>query len=150
MYDNKVKEAWRGWAWNQIKNRLKSSFNKRVCVLAGDIAGDLPKSVKHGFECVGVDVNQACVDEFRSSGGVAVKDQLRYQLACLKPDGLIADLTSGTTTKNLAMLCDSIYLCDAVVFNFLRGRDKGMHEVDGTAPSYSDSGQIRLRVERVT
>jgi hypothetical protein len=139
VYDNATKDSWRGWAWNQLETRLGKSYAyapKKVCVLAGDIAGDLPHAVKRNIDCVAVDTSQNCVRRFRENGGVATNDGLHNQIIALQPDGIIADLVSGVTVNSCRMMIDATGVCDAVIFNLLRGRDKGMGEADLMMPSF--------------
>lgn len=128
MYDNATKETWRGFAWNQVSERLKRvpGSQQRVCVLAGDIAADRECATKRGLECVAVDCNLSAVKNYRRAGGVAIQDRLKNQILTLQPHALIADLVSGITPEVVSMYWSALGLCDVVVFNLLRGRDKGI------------------------
>jgi len=139
-YDNPTKDTWRGWAWNQISERMGKSYSyrpKTVCVLAGSIAADLRCAAKHNVNCVGVDFDSDCVACFRDSGGVAVQDSLQNQIFAMQPNGVIADLLCGCTPGAGSMLLDSIAASEAVVFNFLRGRDKGIQRFPSEVPDYT-------------
>lgn len=130
MYDNATKDTWRGFVWNQVADRLKRcpGTKQRVCVLAGDIAADRECATKRKLECVAVDCNLSAVKTFRKAGGVAIQDQLVNQIRVLQPSAVIADLVCGITPSVREMYFDAIFLCDVVVFNLLRGRDKGVGE----------------------
>lgn len=125
MFDNDTKLCWRGWAWNQIAKRVRPGGV--VVVLAGECAMDLPKARKHGFECVGVDIDGECVDTFREAGGVAVQDVLHRQLLAIRPDGVIADMMGGVTENGWnSFVSASVCGASGVVWNGLRGRDSGI------------------------
>lgn len=146
MYDNATKDTWRGFVWNQVADRLKRcpGAQQRVCVLAGDIAADREHATKRKLECVAVDCNLSAVKTFRKAGGVAVQDQLQNQLLALQPSAVIADLVSGLDFRVFRMFVTAQLLCDVVVFNLLRGRDKGMGEYA------RDIANVGLRVPEVT
>lgn len=125
-YSNPTKSTWRGWSWNQVTRRAGKSYvhsKKTVCVLAGDSAGDASHAEKHKVRCVAIDYSIGNVMTYRKSGGVAIQDSLHNQLLALAPDSLIADFVNGITVENIGTMLDSVCVCDAVVFNFLRGRD---------------------------
>jgi hypothetical protein len=143
-YVNPTKSTWRGWSWNQVMQRAGRSYayaKKTVCVLAGDSAGDAAHARKHGVKCVAIDYSVDNVRTFRETGGVAIQDSLRNQLIAMTPDCLIADFVNGITYENLAIAVDAIAICDAVVLNFLRGRDalggKMASAGDSMVPHYS-------------
>ena len=151
-YTNPTKSTWRGWSWNQVVQRAGKScshYKKTVCVLAGDSAGDVVHAEKHGVRCVAIDYSEGNVKNYRQSGGVAVQDSLKNQLTALTPDCLIADFVNGITVDNMALMLDSVIVCDAVVFNFLRGRDPlgGQLAACGDAVIASYDGRRRLSVE---
>jgi hypothetical protein len=73
--------------------------------------------------CVAIDYVIDNVNTFRKAGGVAVQDSLKNQMIALTPEAIIADFVNGITAENHALLLDATHICDAVVFNFLRGRD---------------------------
>jgi hypothetical protein len=124
MYDNGTKEAWRGWAWNQVASRVAPGST--VIAMCGDSGKDSEVARKKGFQCVGIDLVQQHVDTFRESGGVAVCDKLHRQLWALKPDAAILDMLGGLTTRSFVdPYCASLG-CKAVVWNGLRGRDAGV------------------------
>jgi hypothetical protein len=98
-------------------------------VLAGDSALDIDFARKRGFECVAVDVSQACVEKFRSKGGVAVNDKIHRQLINIKPDAVILDMLGGLTSASWATTVAAAMVCKAVVWNGLRARDLGAGRV---------------------
>jgi hypothetical protein len=125
-YSNPVKSTWRGWSWNQVTQRSGKSYShsrKTVCVLAGDSAGDAIHAERHGVKCVAIDYDIGNVRTYRANGGAAIQDSLKNQLLAMAPDCVIADFVNGITFENLAIMIDSVAICDSVVFNFLRGRD---------------------------
>jgi hypothetical protein len=142
-YNNPTKDTWRGWAWNQIADR-KVMPGETVMVLCGDGAFDYEVGRKKGFNVVGVDVAKHCVNIARNKGGVAICDTLQNQIVTIKPKAVIADMLGGCTSDTLATLFDAIGLCDVVVANLLRGRDRGIQELPGCIPSYK--GRVKSMV----
>jgi hypothetical protein len=143
-YANPTKATWRGWSWNQVMQRSGKSYlhaKKTVCVLAGDSAGDAGHAERHGVKCVAIDYSVDNVRTFRDTGGVAIQDSLKNQIVAMTPDCLIADFVNGITFDNLGLALDAITICDAVVLNFLRGRDalggKMARAGDSMVPHYS-------------
>jgi len=133
MYDNATKDTWRGWAWNQIAKR--SVPGATVMVLAGDGGYDIKKARRHGLRIIGVDRVQGRVNEFRRQGEVAIKDSLHRQVMLMKPDALIADMMGGMTSSSWGDVLAVSPICKAVVWNGLRGRDKGVNDIIGEASS---------------
>lgn len=132
-YQNATKDTWRGWAWNQIEARVgksRSYDKKLVCVLAGESAGDMPHAERRNFDCIAIDKNIDCVKTYRDKGGVAVQGDLVSQVLCHEPHAVIADMLGGATRKNIAGMLDLAICSKAVVLNLLRGRDKGMSELE--------------------
>lgn len=145
-YANATKATWRGWAWNQLASRMGKSYKyspKRVIVLAGDSSGDMPHAFKHRVECIAVDSKTNCVEKWRDDGGVGVCDSLKNQVCAIQPSGVIGDFVCGVTPDGAALLVDCMAICDAVVFNFLRGRDRGIRSFDGDIPHYFDRKMLR-------
>lgn len=122
-YDNGTKQTWRGWAWNQIQSRITP--RSKVLVLCGESGADIEHAQKRRFDIVGVDVEQSCVDRFRSMGGVAICDKVHRQLILQSPNGAILDMLGGITRQSWGDMVHSSSACEAVVWNGLRGRDGG-------------------------
>ena len=121
-YDNPTKQTWRGWAWNQVKNRVH--VGSRVLVLCGEYGhADLWHGTKRGMEVVGVDLSDDCVEKFRNAGGVAIKDKLHRQVWSMKPDAVIADMLGGVTQNSFVDVIHATMLTKCIVWNGLAGRD---------------------------
>lgn len=120
-YDNDTKRTWRGWAWNQVSDRVpKGSL---VGVLCGDIAADSEVSKQKQLRIVGFDLSPCAVDTFRSKGSVAVCDDIGRQLNYIPMDGIILDELGGVSENSLGRFSVAMMRCKAVVANYLRGRD---------------------------
>jgi len=124
-YDNPTKATWRGWAWNQMANRLPPGA--RVMVLAGEAGLDIEHAERRGFELVGVDRSLDCVKNFRKLGGVAVHGELFHYWNLMKPDGIILDMMGGLTVSSWGNIQHLLPSVDACVWNGLRGRDPLFH-----------------------
>jgi hypothetical protein len=127
-YDNPTKETWRGWAWNEIARRGVMP-GENVMVLCGEHGGDIDHARRRGLNVIGVDVNQGCVENFRTKGGIAVRDKLHRQVILQKPSALIADMLGGLTPSSFADVILLSPILTALVWNGLRGRDEGIGQI---------------------
>jgi len=121
-YSNATKATWRGWAWNQVASRVPRGST--VMVLCGDTAADEFEARKRGLYCIGVDVKQDCIEAFRESGGIAVKDKVHRQIGMIKPEAVILDFMGGITPMSYGTCMYAAITCRCIVANFLRGRDR--------------------------
>lgn len=132
FYDNGKKETWRGWAWNQIANRLgRSSLPISAGIyFPGPVDRDRQLAIKKGFSdanLFAVDIDESCVKSVRSNGGIAVCGNAVMVLSDLhkrmKVDFVLFDFLGGPNAEKLIAFDLSFYMCRASVFNFMRGRD---------------------------
>jgi hypothetical protein len=138
MYDNLIKSAARGWAWNRISDRIKNTDARRrarVYCLIGDTVKELETAEKKGFSkfnVIGVDVRKESVEAWRAAGGIAIQAPLEAVIALSKydPSAVIADFCGGLTKTSLFTFHIALHRTMApgcIVVNLLRGRDHAKH-----------------------
>ena len=140
-YDNPIKGAARGWAWNRICDRIRSKDERRrarIFVLIGDTIEELRVAQTKGFShfnVIGVDVRPEPVKAWREAGGLAIQAPLEAVIAFSKhdPSAVIADFCGGISDVSFLTFLVSLFrtkLPGCIVMNLLRGRD----EIDNYRP----------------
>lgn len=134
-YDNPVKGAARGWAWNRINERIRTKDLRRrarVFVLIGDTTEELRVAQTKGFSrfnVIGVDTRPEPVKMWRDSGGIAIQAPIEAVVAFSKvaPHAIIADFCGGINDISFDTFSVAMSRCQrpgCIVMNLLRGRDQ--------------------------
>lgn len=121
-YDNATKQTWRGWAWNQIAQRVPPG--SKVLCLAGDGGFDNAVALKKGLVPIGVDLSAQCVKTFRQNGGVAIQDKMHRAIITMQPDAVLLDECGDLHAMQVANWALATVSCKAVVGNWQRGRSE--------------------------
>ena len=130
MYENRIKESWRYWAWKQLKQRSATQSKlATVMFLCGPGTADVDAAVKNGFRkenIVGVDNSQANIKNLRACGCVGVCGDLSRVVSQYDGQihGVLADYCGGMTAERWQ---ESSFIVAQVnggaVMNFQRGRE---------------------------
>jgi hypothetical protein len=131
-YVNITKRSARGWAWNQLKKRIRHPKKARVYCLIGDTTEELETAQKKGFSpynVIGVDVQEEAVRRWRQAGGLAIQAPIEavINFSKVQPHGVIADFCGGLTEMSFRTFEIAIYktaISGGIVMNLLRGRDE--------------------------
>lgn len=153
-YQNATKETWRGWAWNQIVERLapgkhlswkakcRSMQDKTILYLCGPDDVDREMGLKRGFQnhnLIACDIDKDCIVTVRKNGGIGVSSSLSDVLWMWpmdwRIDAVLADFTCGANYQTIMTFGRSLIHSSGVnggcvaVVNLLRGRESQINEI---------------------
>lgn len=133
-FNNPTKDNWRRWAWNRHEAVLPHGGT--ALIMAGtDVTTEVKLGRDRGFSVVCCDINEGNVADARKKGEVAVWDDIKQQILCLRPKAVTLDFMGGLTQKTMEIVVVSCESCCSVVVNMLRGRDLSLTEYAKRIPN---------------
>lgn len=145
-YDNKVKNNWRRWAWNRIKERCPVPPREaRILYLPSHEDLDRPIAISKGFRTdnlIACEKTSKVVKQLRSQGVNVIHAKIAEVISAWPENwplhGVVADLCCGVE-KQVVDLAGSLYSAigiasgSGIVVNVQRGRDYSWRDKHGTA-----------------
>ncbi len=131
-YDNPRKQTWRGWAWNQIADRLGGSLVpiSTGLYLPGPVDRDREAALRKGFaneNLIAIDLDENYVASVRRGGGLATCGRFELVFADIYRripiDFVFADYLGGLHAWSLLLSQLAFGSCHTVCINLMRGRD---------------------------
>lgn len=144
-YAFKQKADWRGWAWNQLAERIPERERRAALVvgLFGAAGLDFDVARDKGFDprgFVNIEKDDDATLEARRRGITTVKGDAGERLKALhvRPDAIFLDLCGGNTKPSRSAITGALGAYPRVlVVNMLRGRDDVVNpDLDGLGRRY--------------